>query len=284
MKSRITGHNTIEACGTRRRLPGHTLAEVLAALIIGAMVLVALLGIYHRAEHSAAAVMRRLDSSRLPGEVLQRIAEDLDHVISASSDARITIENKFENVAGIQLVPAARLTLTRTIQDSRDVEQKFEEIIWQSSYDFESPAGGQVLYRSHSGITLEDKVLDKSKEDWERELFVPICSGVTFFKIEAFTGKNLVERWSGSPPPGIVVTISFAEPYKRVDGTFDVLDDEKVTRAIALDRTRKITFEIAAGPDGEGDGTAADANAPEGTSVKESVPPDSPKKAEKLTK
>jgi hypothetical protein len=256
------------------------LAEVLAALTIGAMVLVAVLGIYHRAENSAAAVIRKLDSSRLPGEVLQRIAEDLDSIISSSSDAKITIENKFENVAGTQLVPAARLTITRTIQDSRNIEQKFEEIIWQSSYDFESPAGGQVLYRSHSGITMEDKVLDKSKDDWERELFVPICSGVTLFKIEAFTGKNPVERWTGSPPPGVVVTISFAEPYKKADGTFDVLDDEKITRTIALDRTRKIKFEVAASQSGEGDGAAADVNAPEG----KSVPPDSLKKAEKLTK
>jgi hypothetical protein len=248
------------------------------------MVLVAVLGIYHRAENSAAAVIRRLDSSRLPGEVLQRIAEDLDSIISSSSDAKITIENKFENVAGTQLVPAARLTITRTIQDSRNIEHKFEEITWQSSYDFENPAGGQVLYRSYSGITMEDKVLDKSKDDWERELFVPICSGVTLFKIEAFTGKNPVERWTGSPPPGVIVTISFAEPYKKVDGTFDVLDDEKITRAIALDRTRKIRFEVAASQSGEGDGAAADANAPEGKSVIKSAPPDSLKKAEKLTK
>lgn len=284
MKSRTVGHNTRESSGTRRAGQGFSLAEVLAALTIGAMVLVAVLGIYHRAENSAAAVIRRLDSSRLPGEVLQRIAEDLDSIISSSSDAKITIENKFENVACTQLVPAARLTITRTIQDSRNIEHKFEEITWQSSYDFENPAGGQVLYRSYSGITMEDKVLDKSKDDWERELFVPICSGVTLFKIEAFTGKNPVERWTGSPPPGVIVTISFAEPYKKVDGTFDVLDDEKITRAIALDRTRKIRFEVAASQSGEGDGAAADANAPEGKSVIKSAPPDSLKKAEKLTK
>jgi prepilin-type N-terminal cleavage/methylation domain-containing protein len=229
---------------------GFSLAEVLTALTIGAMVTVAVLGIYHRAENSAAAVTRRLDSSRLPGEVLQRIAEDLDNIISSSSDAKITIENKFENVASMMLVPAAKLTITRTIQDSRDREQKFREIIWQSSYDFESATNSLTLYRSSGGINLEDKVLEKNKDDFEREAFVPICSGTTFFKIEALSGKDPIERWNGAPPRGIVVTISFAEPYKRADGTFDVLDEEKITRTIAIDRTRKIRFDTSTAEDG----------------------------------
>ena len=58
--------------------PGFSLAEVLAALTIGAMVVVAVLAIYHRAEQSANAVLSRIDESQLPREVLQYIAEDLD--------------------------------------------------------------------------------------------------------------------------------------------------------------------------------------------------------------
>jgi len=236
----------MKATSGMSRVPrGLTLAEMLAALTIGAMVIVGVLGIYRRAEQSAASVTRKLDSSRIPGEVLQRIAEDLDNVISSSSDATITIENKFENVASAMLIPAARLAVTRTIQDSSDKEQIFEEIIWQSSYDYESGINGLVLYRSHSGINLEDKVLEKNKDNFERELFVPICSGLTFFKISAIAGKDPVERWSGSPPRGIVVTISFAEPYKKADGTFDVPDEKKIIRTIAIDRTRKIRFDTS---------------------------------------
>ena len=231
--------------GTYRVSQGFSLAEVLAALTIGAMVTVAVLSIYRRAENSAAVVIRNLDSSRLPGEVLQRIAEDLDNIISSGSDAKLTVENKFENVASTMLVPAAKLTITRTIQDSRDREQIFEEIIWQSSYNFESATNSLVLYRSFSGLNLEDKVLEKNKDDFERELFVPICSGITFFKISVLAGKDPIEKWNGSPPPGIMVTISFAEPYKRADGTFDVLDEEKITRTIAIDRTRKIRFDTS---------------------------------------
>ena len=237
--------NMKKTFGTSRVPSGFSLAEMLVALTIGAMVTVAVLGIYRRAENSVAAVMRKLDSSRLPGEVLQRIAEDLDNIISSSSDATIIIENKFENVASKMLVPAAKLAITRTIQDSGDREQKFQEIIWQSSYDFQSATNSLTLYRSSSGLYMEDKVLEKNKDDFERELFVPICSGITFFKIIVLAGKNPIERWNGSPPPGIMVTISFAEPYKKADGTFDVPEEEKITRTIAIDRTRKIRFDLS---------------------------------------
>ncbi len=228
---------------------GFSLAEVLAALTIGSMVTVAVLGIYNRAEKSVAAVTSRLDGSRLPGEVLQRIAEDLDNIISSSSDAKIIIDNKFEKVASGILVPAARMTITRTIEDSKDKEQIFKEVIWQSSYDFEGASNSLTLYRSASGLNMEDKVLEKNKDDFEREAFVPICSGITFFKIEVLAGKDPVEKWNGIPPRGIIVTISFAEPYKRVDGTFDVPDEEKITRTIAIDRTRKIRFDTSTAED-----------------------------------
>ena len=232
--------NMKKAFGTSRAPLGFSLAEVLTALVIGAMVLVAVLVIYGRAERSAAAVTRRLDSLRLPSEILQRIAEDLDGIMSEGSSTKITIENKIKN--GFR---TARLTITRTITDSRNNEQTLEKIIWQSNYDYESSIGGLALYRSHSGIELEDKLLDKNKEDWERELFVPICTGITFFQIRIPRGDTFVDIWTASSlPPGVEVAISFAEPFKKVDGTLDVPDEEKITRTIAVDRTRKIRFAV----------------------------------------
>jgi prepilin-type N-terminal cleavage/methylation domain-containing protein len=221
-----------------RRQSGFSLAEVLAALTIAAMVLVATLGIYSRAEHSARAITHKLDNSRLPSEILQRIAEDLDEVFVASSDTKITIENKLDH-----LHPTARLTMLKTIYDNSNRKQTFERIVWQSSFDYESDANGLVLYRSHSGIGVEDKLLDEQKENWERELFVPICTGVTFFKIQVPQGEDFQDKWTSDRlPPGIVISISFAEPFKTVTGTFDVPDEEKFTRTIAVDRTRKIKF------------------------------------------
>lgn len=222
-----------------RKLSGFSLAEMLAALTIGAMILVAVVSIYSRAERSADTISRRLDSSRLPGEVLQRIAEDLDRTISAGSNAKITIENKFENG-----FPSARLTIRKTITDSKNQEQTFEEITWQSSADMDS--NSLVLYRSHRGLALEDKLLDEKRESWEEDYsFVPICAGVTFFRIQVLQGESLQDKWAGDAlPAGIVATISFARPFDTLTGSFDVPDAEKISRTIAIDRTRKIGFEI----------------------------------------
>jgi prepilin-type N-terminal cleavage/methylation domain-containing protein len=215
-----------------------SLAEVLVALTIGAMVLVAVLSIYSRAETSAAAITRKLDSSRLPSEVLQRIAEDLDRTAAPGADTKVTIENKFEN--GFS---TARLTLLKTIYNSKNEKQTFEKIVWQTNYN--NDVNGLVLYRSHSGIALEDKLLDEQKEDWERELFVPICAGVTFFRVQVPMNGIFEDNWTSDPlPPGIVVTISFAGPFKTLAGILDVPEDEKVVRHIAVNRTREVKFEL----------------------------------------
>ena len=116
---------------------GFSLAEVLAAVTIGSMILVAVLSIYNRADKSAAKVTQRLQSTQLSSEVLQRIAEDLDRIISSDPDTTINIQNKFKNG-----FPAAKLTITKTIKDNANKEQTFEEIVWQSLYDYESPDTG----------------------------------------------------------------------------------------------------------------------------------------------
>ena len=267
MRSKPEDKSTAETSGIHPMRGGFSLAEVLAAMTIGAMVLVAVLSIYNRAERSAAAVTRRLDASRLPREILQRIAEDIDGMISSGSDAEITIQNKFDN-----LYPTARLVISRTFSDRANRPRKFEEIVWQCSYDFESLTPGLVLYRSHSGIAAEDKVLDKNKEDWEKELYVPLCSGVTFFRISALKDDKLLEKWSGQLPSGIEVVLSFAEPFKRVNGTLDVLDEEKIIRTIAVDRTRKIRFTVA---------ERSQTGDPEEAVPEEAVPKEAPDKGEK---
>jgi prepilin-type N-terminal cleavage/methylation domain-containing protein len=224
---------------------GFSLAEVLVALTIGTMLLVSVLSIYNRAETSTAAITRKLDSFKLPSEILQHIVEDLDRVGAPGADTKLTIENKFDK--GFS---TARLTILKTIYNNKNEKQTFEKIIWQTSYD--SDVNGLVLYRSHSGIALEDKLLDQQKEDWERELFVPICTGVTFFKIQIPRGEQFLDNWAGdSLPPGVVITISFAEPFKTLDGTLDVPEDYKIKRHIIVDRAREIKFILAKKEDEE---------------------------------
>ena len=226
--------------GKSKSMTGFSLAELITSLTIGAMVLVAVLMVYNRAERSAAAVTRKLDSSRLPAEGMQRIAEDLDGIIATGEDIKINVENKFENG-----FPTARLTITKTFFDNKNQEQVFESIIWQTGYDFESQFEGLVLYRGHSGVALEDKLLDGNKSGWERELFVPICSGITYFGIKVPWGQAYLDRWtSTSLPPGIEITLSFAEPFKTVSGNLDVPEEGKIIRTIAIDRTRKLKFSV----------------------------------------
>ncbi len=217
---------------------GFSLAEVLTALMIGSMILVAVLGIYSHSERSANSVTQRLDESRLPSEILQRIAEDLDAIVTSASDTKITIENQLEEgFAG------ARLTIQKTIYNSKNEIEVFEKIVWQTNY--EPDANGLVLYRSYSGMGAEDKLLDESKETWQRELFVPICSGVTLFKIQVPIGEQFQDKWtSDSLPHGIAINISFATPVKSVTGTLEVPETKKITRTIAVDRTRKIKLII----------------------------------------
>ncbi len=274
MRPGRTEYNMKKAFGTSRARTGFSLAEVITSLAIGSMVLVAVLVVYNRAERSAAAVTRKLDSSRLLSEVMQRIAEDLDGII-AGTDTKINIENKFENG-----FPTARLTITKTFFDRRNQEQTFENIVWQTNYDFETGVEGLVLYRSHSGIALEDKLLDNNKDDWERELFVPICAGITFFRIKVPWGERYLDKWtSTSLPPGIEVTISAGEPFKTVGGTLDVPEEEKTIRTIAVDRTRKIRFTVEKSGLAEGEEKEqANEPLPDG----EKAQPDSPKKTKEV--
>ena len=232
---------------TFRNLAGFSLAELLAALTIGAMILVAILAIFNRAHTAASAITRTLDGSEMGSEVLQRIAEDLDGILAGGSNTKITVENKVEAHG----FTTARLTISKTFYDDQNKQQTFEKIIWQTSYDYYSGADGLVLYRSHSGINLEDKLLDEKRTFREEQYpFVPICNSVTFFKIEVPQGEDLKKTWtSNTLPTGIVITISFAEPILTLTNIWDVPETEKIRRTIAVDRTRKITFTIPDTPD-----------------------------------
>jgi prepilin-type N-terminal cleavage/methylation domain-containing protein len=232
----------------RNLIRGFTLVEILAALTIGSMILIVVLAIYSRAQSIAASVTGKLENNRLPREIMQRIAEDLGRISGAAvsrqipgsaQDTQITVENKFQDGFAV-----AKMEISRTINDVKNQPQLFEKIVWQSS--IEPDTGVLALYRSHSGLAMEDALLDRQKEPWQRELFVPVCTGLSFFRIEIPRDVNtMLNQWSAENlPPAIVVTLSFAQPYKAADGTFDVPDEDKIVRTIAIDRTRKPQFTL----------------------------------------
>ena len=252
------------------------MAEAIVALTVGSMILVTALVIYNRIEKAADAVERKLDSTQLPSEVFQLIAEDIDRIVGAGKTVKITVKNR-----NAELYASAQLTVSKTIYDKKNKETALEEVIWQSSYDYDSDAEGLVLYRSHSGIAVEDKLLSENREDWEEDYsYVPICSGVTFFMIQIASNEfksqvtedeeqilelelpeeeELQKEWNKETlPNGLVVTISFAEPFKDIDGTFNVAEEEKIVRTIAIDRTRKIKFTLPKKPKSDEDATEQD--------------------------
>lgn len=221
----------------RRRLyRGYSLGEMLAALVIGAMVLTSILGIYGRANQASEAVARKIDSPALGWEVLQLIAEDVDRMANGTG-AVIEMKNGVDNGFA-----RAELVLRRTFFNGENAEQTLEEIIWRAGYDYDS--GALAIYRSYSGLAPEDRLLDSKREDWEANYpFVPICRGVTFFHIEVTNGEQTSDTWSGTTlPPGLTISLSFAPAYETVGGVLDVEETKKINRAIAIERMRAVRF------------------------------------------
>ena len=64
--------------------PGLTLAEVLMAITVGSMIMIAAVGLYSKIEGSAEKIFDGLDNQAIPRQILQRIAEDIDRIVTAS--------------------------------------------------------------------------------------------------------------------------------------------------------------------------------------------------------
>jgi prepilin-type N-terminal cleavage/methylation domain-containing protein len=221
---------------------GFSLIELLAVLFITTLLTIAAIGVYSQVQRSVRQLNASMETRQLPNEILQRIAEDLDSIVAPLSgqdaDTRISIKNKLD-----QFYQSAQMKITRTYYDNRNRKQVFDEIIWQSNYDFD--ANGLILYRSHSGLTVEDKLLGEEKSKSNRELFIPVAAGLTYFKIEALANGNFTDAWAAdSLPRAVKISLSFIPPYRDIDGKFTVLENEMITRTVAIDRTRQIAFQF----------------------------------------
>ncbi len=251
---------------------GFSLAEVLAAMMIGSMVLIAVLTVYTGLEHTAAAVTRDMSSSRLPYEVLQLIAEDIDKLISTDSDTSVIIVARHVNNYSAPIL-AIREYYNK---DYENKDKTYKEIVWQCNTYPGDDVNDMVLYRSYESVAPEDKLLDKNKQDLDRSAYVPICRGVTYFAIDVLTGKEKpASDWLSGLPLGAVLKISFAKPYLNTRGQYEVPENEIYTRTIAFDKSRNIKFDISGNEPNEPDETdknTADVNAPESKDVSKSQP------------
>jgi hypothetical protein len=213
------------------------------------MLVIATISIYTRTRTSAEKINSRLDKNTLATEILQRIAEDLDRLATPGFDTTITITNKFDEGYNV-----SQLVIEKKFYgiEIRARAKTFEKVIWQTNYD--SYEDALILYRAHSGVNLEDRTIDADEssetsllayQKRKEVLFVPLASGITFFKIQGMSGGKLVNRWKSSAlPKAIVVTLSFAAPFETVSGELEVEEEQKITRTIAVDRTRKIKYKF----------------------------------------
>jgi len=215
-----------------------SLAEVVVALTIAAMVSVAAIGIYSSVNDSAMSITRNFDKDILPKEILQRIAEDIDKLATPGSSTTLKFENKIEN--GFQ---TARLIIDSQIYNKENRAEPYETVIWQTNYDPDTTR--LTLYRSHSGLALQDKLFDQKRSTVERESFIPLTTGISLFKIHTTANDIAQEKWDSEKLPKIIiVSISFAEPTKNADGILDVPEENLIKRSIAVDRTKKIPFKL----------------------------------------
>ncbi len=219
-----------------------TLFELITVLVIGTMIIIAAMTMYNRVTSAAAAIDRNLEANTLATEILQRIAEDIDRMAVPDEDTLLTLQNKISNRYN-----KTQLTITNKIYDKSNKPRVFAKVIWQTAYDPFDDA--LTIYRSHSGIAMEDRLFETVGESGDRlekpskELFVPLANLITYFKIEAFNKGDLVNTWSRlALPTAIRISISFAEPFENMSGRLEVWEEDIITRTVAIDRTREIKY------------------------------------------
>jgi hypothetical protein len=130
------------------------------------------------------------------------------------------------------------------IYDKDNKPQTFEKIVWQSHPD--PDANGLIIYRAHSGYTLEDNMLEEPKEKYEREWFIPICNGVTVFSIEVVTEANTTSPvWeSKNLPPAVRVSMSFTPPQQDLTGNLTVPQEAIKSKTVVIDRFRQLGYQF----------------------------------------
>ncbi len=152
----------------------------------------------------------------------------------------VSIKNKTEPGS----YKSAQMIIESKIYDKSNKPQTFEKIVWQSRAD--PDADGLIIYRAHSGYTVEDKMLDEPKEGYERELFIPICSGATVFSIEVVKDSNTtIDLWQGQNlPPAVRVSVAFAQPEEDLLGNKVVPQEAIKARTVVIDRFRQLAYQF----------------------------------------
>jgi len=221
----------------KNKICGFTLAETLAALVIAMLIMSAAVAVYSTVRKAETSIDKRLKEGFTAAEILQRIAEDIDRLALPSSDITMSIKNKLD-VEGFKI---SQMLIESKYYDKDNKPQTFEKIIWQSRV---AADGNQlIIYRAHSGYSMEDKMLEENKEKYQREMYIPVCSGATMFAIEATDGNTTSENWTNTElPQAVKISISFEPRLQDALGNLTVSEESVRTRTVAVNRFRQIPY------------------------------------------
>ncbi|HSV27371.1 MAG TPA: prepilin-type N-terminal cleavage/methylation domain-containing protein [Sedimentisphaerales bacterium] len=219
----------------KKRPAGLSLVEMVISVMIGGMVLVAVYTVYIHALRNVAAVSAAIERDELPDRILKLLARDLDRFFVNTEDVSFVLQPMHEGG-----LVSARLIMESRIYDNRMHPRPHERIVWEARYDPLSES--LILYRGHSGIVSEDRLLHRHRTEEERRQLVPLCDGLTHFEINAFVEGSPRNAFAGNVPPNqVVVSLSFAPPELRGD-QYVIPEDSIITRTIAVNRLRKIPY------------------------------------------
>jgi len=215
--------------------PGLTLVELIVSTIIAGAVLVTLMSIYSHARQDAVSVSSALEKSELPERILQLLAQDLDRLLGDSEDVIFVLHPRQDgNLNGSSII------IESSIYDTLGRARTYERVTWQTRFDAETQS--MILYRGHTGLVSEDRLLESRRTEEERAQLVPLCDGLTYFHVTARVRGRDVPAFAGPILPTMVtVEISFAEP--EVENNQYIIPPEKIiSRTIAVNRSRKISY------------------------------------------
>ena len=221
------------------RRAAFTLVETLTVLALTALLLTAVLQMYHQARRSVSQLGGRLEENRLAREILQKIAEDIDRLAAPGFDATLRFRNKYDNGCN-----SAQLTLENKFyaKGNPPKAEIYDRIVWQTVYD--SFTQTLILYRMHDGLNLEDKVIESGSDvSPSAGLYIPITDGLTHFELQSQQGENMAAAWmSDALPTAVRIGVSFAPMEELPNGRVGVPEEKVLYRTVAIDRTRFIPY------------------------------------------
>ena len=231
----------------RKNVKAFSLVELLTALFIVSILVISLTTIYDSSIMAITAIDEKLEDGFDAVNILHLIVDDVARVSSLDTDTTFALKSK--TVDGVMVY---RLEIIGKIYDNDGKEMEYKKIVWQSDYDYLN--GTTTLYRCEAGMGVQDPLLGtQQRKNVGREIFVPVCFGLTHFTIQVPSGSaikgNELEQYADSweedgMPGGIIIEMSFAAPVEYITGEVEVPLEDRVSRRISVNRSRQYRFEF----------------------------------------